>query len=139
MRIEAVCGQTNRGPQDRPHLHLVDLGVQDSEATAAQTEHRIGLAERTYRPQEYLALLKLLAVAAGCPKLNDFGQQLFVPRQELVEWRIEKPNDDWQPSHGLQNLVEITFLDREQLVESRAVALPRALQRMFRLSQLTLG
>ena len=35
-----------RGAHDRPHLHLVDLGVQDAEPAAARAQHRVDLAQR---------------------------------------------------------------------------------------------
>jgi hypothetical protein len=90
------------GGEDRPDLHLVDLGVQDPEAHPAGAEHRVGLLQGA-RP---VALGALLHVARM--------------REELVQRRVEQPDGHGQAGHRLEQPLEVGLLERAQLLQALA-------------------
>ena len=46
MHRHALLGHGRRGAEDRPHLHLVHLRVEDAQVAAAQAEHWVDFAQR---------------------------------------------------------------------------------------------
>ena len=93
------------GPDDRAHLHLVDLGPLEAEPAAARAEHRVRLAE-------------LLDPAAHLLRGRVLGG-----RQELVERRVEETDRHRVARHRLEDPLEVRLLHRQQPVERRATLL----------------
>ena len=95
-----------RGAHDRPHLHLVDLGIEDAQPAAAGAQHRVDLAQRLDpRGDPLLARAELLQRG-----------------QELVQGRVEQPDRDRVARHRPQDALEVGLLERQQPVERAAAA-----------------
>ena len=103
------------GPEDRPHLHLVDLGMDQPEPHAARAEHRVALLERAHALELVLELAQLRRAAQA--RLGDPLHELVAIGQELVQRRIQQPDRDRQPRHRLEEPLEVRLLQRQQLVE----------------------
>ena len=80
------------GAHDRPHLHLVDLGMQDPEAHAARAEHRVRLLELVDAVERLLELLHV-AVALDA-RVLELGGELLGVGEELVQRRVEQADRD---------------------------------------------
>ena len=107
-RLAGAAFHGGGGTDDRPHLHLVDLGEEEAEPAPARAEHRVRLAERA-DPARHLGRLRLLE-----------------RRQELVQRRVEEPDRDRQAGHRLEDPLEVLLLEGEQLRERVAtLLLPR--------------
>ena len=87
---------------DRPHLHLVDLGIEDPQPHAARAEHRVDLLQR---PR---------AVA-----LRALGQVVGIG-QELVQRRVEQADGDRQALHRLEDPLEVALLQRQRARRARS-------------------
>jgi hypothetical protein len=59
-RVAGSLVHRRRGADDRPHLHLVDLGVEQPEPHAARAEHRVRLRQRVDPLERVLELRQLL-------------------------------------------------------------------------------
>ena len=114
-RAAGALAHRHRGAGDRPHLHLVDLGLHHAEPHAAGAEHRVGLLERAH-PIE-LALEDGQARAAVDPRAHDLLVQLEAVGQELVQRRVEQANRHRPSDHRLEQALEVALLEREQLVQ----------------------
>jgi hypothetical protein len=93
------------GAHDRPHLHLVDLRVEEPEPAAARPQHRIRLLQRADAPRH----LRRVGLVGG--------------RKELVQGRVEQPDRHGEPRHGLEDPLEVLLLERQQPVERLAALL----------------
>ena len=94
----------DRGADDRAHLHLVDLRVEEPEPAGAPAEHRVRLVQRA---DPLAHPLVLLLVERG---------------QELVQRPVEQADRHRQARHRLEDPLEVGLLDRQQPVERRAPA-----------------
>jgi hypothetical protein len=94
-RLAGPLLDSRRGPDDRPHLHLVDLGPEQPEAAAARAEHRVRLLERLD------------------PLAHSVVARLLERRQELVQGRVEQPDRHGQPGHRLEDSLEVALLVRQ--------------------------
>ncbi len=101
-RLAGLLGDGQRGPDDRTHLHLVDLRVEEPEPAAARPQHRVRLAERP-DPARHLLRLGFLE-----------------RRQELVQRRVEQADGDRQPGHGREDPLEVGLLEGEQPLQLTA-------------------
>ena len=54
-----------RGADDRPHLHLVDLGIEQPEPAAARSQHRVRLAPRLGGGEQLPPLVVELALGVA--------------------------------------------------------------------------
>ena len=90
-------------------LHLGDLGIRDAEPAPAMPEHRVRLAQAFDDACQF----RLRQVKLPREQLRLFA----TVRQELVQRRIEQPDVDREPVHGLENRLEVGALHREQLGE----------------------
>ena len=92
------------GLEDRPDLHVADLGELDGQAAAAQAEHRVSLVE-FFNPA--LDLLDRDAELA-----HDLALAGLIVRQEFVERGIEQADGDRQAVHRLEDADEVLLLVR---------------------------
>jgi hypothetical protein len=110
----AGLGDVAGGLDDRPDLHLVDLGIRDAQAAAAVAEHGVGLVQ-------FLGPLhQLLGVQAG--GLGHGHDVFFRVRQELVQRRVEQADGDRQAFHDREQLDEVGLLEGRDLGQGRAAA-----------------
>ena len=103
-RLPAALLDGQRGPNDRAHLHLVDLGPHEAEPAAACAEHRVRLLE------------------SPDPLAHPFVRGLLDRRQELVQRRVEQADRDRKAGHRLEDPLEVRLLMGQELLE-RAPAL----------------
>ena len=106
--------------------------------TPRRPEHRVRLAQRFDPLQE--VLLRLSDLVAGRRRSRSSGghacsrilrsasvlEQFVVGGQELVQRRVEQPDDDRQAVHGAEQAGEVAALQRQQLVERVADARSRS-------------
>src|SRR5437867_3374931 len=59
----------------------------------------------------------IITSGIGMVKLDQYCNQLVAIRQELVQWRIERPDHDRIAVHGFEQAGEIRALHREQFRE----------------------
>ena len=93
--------------ENRPCLHLVNLGKCNPEAATAVTEHRIELMQFARAPLQCID-----ADPDGVRKLDEFSVPL---RQELMQRRIEQANCHRKASHHLEYRLKISALFGKQL------------------------
>ncbi len=98
---------------ERPDLHLIDAGLDHSEADTAGADHRVGFAQAPHG-DEFGARL----VVEGAGRLGD--HEAFVVGEELVEWRIEEPDGHRQAVHGVDDRREVGLLDHVEFVQDLA-------------------
>ena len=91
-----------RRPDDRAHLHLVDLRPLQTQPATPRAEHRVGLVQRRD------------------PLAHALVGRLLRRRQELVQRRVEQPDRHRQAGHGLEDPLEVALLHRQQPVERGA-------------------
>ena len=103
------------GLDDRPDLHVADLGELDRQAAAAEAEHRVGLVELL---DAALDLLDGDAELAG-----DLGLAGLVVGQELVQRRVEQADGHRQAVHRLEDADEVLLLEGLERGEGRLPAL----------------
>ena len=101
-RVARSVADGDRGADDRPHLHLVDLREHEAQPAAAGAEHRVRLVER------------------ADPGAHALVRRLLERGQELVQRRVEQPDRHRQPRHGLEDALEVALLVRQEPVERRA-------------------
>ena len=94
VRIAALVLDGNRGFENRPCLHLGDLGERDAEAAATQSEHRVHLVQFFHARQQRTKFLQLGRAGLGVFEVLDFDEQFFPLGQELVQRRIEQADGD---------------------------------------------
>ena len=92
--------------EDGARLHLVDLGVDDAEAAAAEAEHRVELGERRTCGRSRSASrslgrghLRFGACAATRSRSSATSTAAPRGRQELVQRRVEQSDRHRQPVH----------------------------------------
>ena len=100
-RVARPLPHRDRRPDDRADLHLVDLRMEQPEPAAARAEHRVRLPE----------LLDPLAHPV-------IGRVLEVG-EELVQRRVEEADRHRQPSHRLEDPLEVGLLHRQEPLEHR--------------------
>ena len=112
--VDALLLQGDGGFEDRPHLHLDDLREEQAEPDAAQAEHGVLLAHALDGAQQALLLLQL--GLRGSLHLQDrhLDQLVVVAGQELVERRVDQPDDDREPVHLLEDAGEVGALEGQQ-------------------------
>ena len=123
LELDALLRDVRRGLEDRPRLHDVDLGEEQSQAAAAQAKHRVRLAHRRDGLEQLALLLQLFLVLAGVFESRHLDEQLLVARQELVQRRIDQADDDRVAvaslgvAHGAEDALEVAALEWQQLIE----------------------
>ena len=109
--VDVLLSQRDRRFQNGAHLHLDDLRIEHAEPNAAQPEHRILLAHAFDGAQQRLFGLELLLGRLLQPHGRHLDQLLVVVGQELVERRVDQPDDDRQAMHLLEDADEIRALE----------------------------
>ena len=98
------------GVQQRPHLHLVEPGLDDTQPHAAGADHRVHLVQATNGGQLESAVVVQLSEGFG----DDQPLQLW---QELMEGRVEKTDGDWKAVHHGEDALEVGLLGGRQFGE----------------------
>ena len=80
-------------------------------------EHGVELMQRLAARPHVLLRHPLGALLADVQVLHEPLELLVVMRQELVQWRVQQPDDHGVTLHDLQQLVEIRLLHGEELLE----------------------
>ena len=91
-RLAGLLLHLDGGLEDRPRLHLVDLGIGDAEAAAAMAEHRVDLVQLRGARAATSATSMPVALATSSISAS-------VLRQELVQRRVEQADRDRQAGH----------------------------------------
>src|SRR5436189_298448 len=84
----------NGWAEHRPALRLQDLGVPQQQPAPAQAELRVVLVQLLQAPLDLLLALELRAVGAGRAHNRDVDVHIGVLPEELVERRVDEPDDD---------------------------------------------
>lgn len=100
------------GRQQRLNLHAEDLGANQEQPDAPETQHGVLLGERPHPPQE----LGLARLQSPCRLLL---LQLKKRGQELVQRGVEQPHGHRKAVHGLEDALEVLLLEGEELLEGR--------------------
>ena len=95
----ALLRDRNRGLEDRPRLHLVNLGIGDSEPAAAMAEHRVELVKLLDPAREQ--------IGRDPDRRGDVLMLAGILGQEFVERRVEQSDRDRQARHDPENLLEV--------------------------------
>src|SRR5690606_41234599 len=113
---------TTNGVDRRPRLHAVQVGEDQAESYPAQAQHRVVLL-----PSGHLVrhVPELVDGPPGPDPSERFLLQLETGRQELVEGRVEEPDDDGDAVHRLEDRLEAIDLLGLQLLEG-TVSLDRS-------------
>ena len=125
MRLEPALLDVARGLEDRPHLHLDDLGHDDREADAAQAHHRVGLVHPANGGQQRFLLGQAVGLALDAHP-DDLFEQGFLVGHELMQRRVDQADDDGQAGHRLEQAVEVRALVGQQLVQGCGALLARS-------------
>src|SRR5687768_7775715 len=101
LRVDFDAGflDVSGGFEDRPGLHLADLGISDAEAATAVAEHGIELMEVADALGNF--------VDADVKFFGELGLRGVVVGKEFVQRRIEKTDRRGQSLEGLENAGEI--------------------------------
>ena len=116
-RVDLALAQVGGRLHDRAHLHASDLGVEDRQAHAAQAQHRVGLVQLLDASQDLLPLGQSRRVFTGVLEMRRLADQLLEAGQELVERRVDEPDDHRQARHLLEDPFEVATLDGQELGE----------------------
>ena len=116
-RIDLLLSQVGGRLHDRAHLHARDLGVEDRQADPAQAEHWVRLVQLLDAGHDLLELLQPRRILVRRLELGRLADQVLEAREELVQRRIDEPDDHRQPRHGLEDALEVAALDGQQLRE----------------------
>ena len=100
----------HRGVEDGARLDLHEVGDHEAQAAAAQPKHRVLLVHRLDGREQLLVLL-----GGGVTCLGHLDQLVLEVGQELVERRVDEPDDDRQPVHGRQDALEVALLEDLEL------------------------
>src|SRR5262245_55403521 len=114
---DAFTFDLDGGLEDRARLHLGDLGINDAQAAAAMTEHRVEFVQLRD------AGLGLLEV-----QLDLFGQffeRVVVVRDEFVERRVERADRHRIAVHRAEDAGEIFALQFQQRGQRAVIQLAR--------------
>ena len=114
-RLAGALPGFDRGLEDRPRLHLGDLGIGNREAAAAETEHRIEFGQFAGAVGEPPRI--------GVHRARDFLDLGLGVRQELMQRRIEQPDGHRQALHDFEQFDEIGALHRQQFRQRGAARL----------------
>ena len=127
MHVDAFPGHLAGRLEDGPHLHAGQLRHENAEAHAAGAEHRVGLAQRLdpvehdrflgHLGQQLVDLVEVGGVAQADLEVGQVVGQLVVAGEELVERRVDQPDDDRQPVHRPEQAGEVLPLERQQRVD----------------------
>jgi len=93
------CASAWAARTSRATLHAVDARPLQPEAAAARAEHGVGLLQRQH------------------PLAGRVVGHLVQRRQKLVQRRVEQPDRHGKPRHGLEDLLEVGLLHRQEPVE----------------------
>ncbi len=133
MDVDAVALDADGGFEDGARLHLGDLGHDDAEAVAAQTEHRVGFVQRldavehvflaAYWPAVSISL-RVVQVLQAHFEVSQFGHEVVVAGQELMQRRVQQADDDGVAVHGAEDALEVAALHGQQSVRVRSRGAP---------------
>jgi len=102
---------------DRPHLQTIDLGIDDADAAAAESNHGVEFLEFVVPLHHPLHIGNSRCVSC-CSCFRKLALEALPLRQELMERGIQQTNDDGVPIHCLKNLLEVPALQRQEFLES---------------------
>ncbi len=99
------------GLEDGPDLHAGEFGEHDAETDAAGAQHRVGLLERSRSAQEPGDLGQLLGDVVpgrlGDPQFAEPVDQVVPGGEELVERRVDEPDDHRETAHRSEEALEV--------------------------------
>ncbi len=98
------------GVEDGARLDLDEVRGDQTEATAAKTQHRVLLVHRPDGREQLLVLR-----GRRVPRLGHLDQLVLEVGQELVQRRVDEPDDDGQPVHGREDALEVALLEDLEL------------------------
>ncbi len=104
---------------------------------SAQTQHRVRLVQPLDRGQHPLLLRQTRGVEAPGRDLVDLARHVDVRGQELVQRRVDQPDDHRQAVHGAEETEEVLALERQQLRET--FARPPPVSSLCRIMRCTCG
>ena len=110
MGLPAGLLDRDLGVEDGARLDLHEVGDHEAQAAAAQAQHRVLLVHRL-DGREQLAVLG----ARGVAGLGDLDELLLEVGQELVERRVDEPDDDGQAVHRPEDALEVALLEHLEL------------------------
>ncbi len=113
------------GADHRPHLHLVDLRIEEGEADAARAEHRVGLLE-VADDLGRLARIGEPIIRGGLEPAH-LGLEML-EREKLVKRRVEQPHRHRQAAHLVQDRGEVGSLKLSEMLECLVELAARALE-----------
>ena len=116
LRVPAGRLDRDERVEDRAGLDLHEVRDHQAEPAAAQPEHRVLLVQALDRGQE---LLVLLGGATGRLGPGDLDQLVLEVGQELVERRVDQPDDHRQPVHRAEDALEVALLEDLELGHRR--------------------
>ena len=108
----SALGDLAGGLEDRPDLHLVDLGIGDAEAAATVAQHGVGFVQFAHPAPELIGVQS--------PGFRDRTHVRLGLGQELVERGIQKADGDWQSLHDGEQFDEVCPLHGKDLLQRRA-------------------
>ena len=119
LDLNSLFQNRHRCLENRPSLHLGDLGTNDTQSTSPETEHGVELMQFIDHLGHF------------CNGRSKLLGNLFLPLlvvrlgQELVQRRIEQTDASRQTIEGSENPLEILLLVRQQLGQSRFASILR--------------
>ena len=113
--LHAVLGDRDRSLKNSAGLHLGDLRIGNSQAAAAMSEHGIEFVQLLHPAKQRFESLQLWRFRLGGFEHRDLNHQVFAPRQELVQRRIESTDGDREAIHRAKYTDEIGALQREEV------------------------
>ena len=113
-----VALHLDRRQEDGADLHLIDLGIEDTQPAPAQAQHWIELVQHLHPAQQRFFLLQPIRLAARS-HLGDFDEQIFHPRQELMQGRVQETDNHRPVAHLAKDSFEVFLLEEQQPVQRR--------------------
>ena len=107
--FDALLGDRGGGFEDRPGLHLGDIGMQNAEAAAAASEHGILFVQRLDAVDD--------VVERHAQLLRELPAHDVVVGQEFVQGRVEQADRDRPAPHGPEQADEVAALIDEQFLQ----------------------
>ena len=115
------------GFKNRANLHARDFGEEEAQPAAAETEHRVSLAnlidvlEQSPLLVDFVEQMVHLDHCLGLFQTHlEFGelaQQFIDVGQEFMKRRIQQPNGNRKPGHLAEDADEVAALQRKQFLE----------------------
>src|SRR5450759_834997 len=123
-RVKSSLDQGSSRLGDGMDLQLIDLGVNDSDAAAAEPDHRVELFQLvvSFNDLFYVGGTNWVIRSLG---LRQLTHETVPLGKELVERRVQQADDDRETVHGLKDLLEIAPLHRKQFLEGSGALLER--------------